>query len=270
MGNAVKFTERGEIVLRASKSMARQRAELCFEVTDTGIGVQAADRPRLFDAFSQLDGSVTPKDGGTGLGLAISKRLVELAGGAIGVREGANGGSVFWFTLPLPPGTRERQLPHLKVDGRARDRPERDVPRDRDDYLARQLKVNSAATPEQAEHALDDGEPYRLIIADAKTCSLDALTRLMAHKAREPKPELLLMASLEATLTEEVVGRKSSVARSRSPFGWPSSPRRSSACSRQTAPSAVPAISRSRRRPTVRRFATCWWLKTISLLKKVP
>jgi signal transduction histidine kinase/CheY-like chemotaxis protein/HPt (histidine-containing phosphotransfer) domain-containing protein len=206
VGNAVKFTEHGEILLRASKSKARQRAELCFEVADTGVGVQAADRLRLFEAFSQLDGSVTPEDGGSGLGLAISKRLVELAGGAIGVRQGPNGGSVFWFTLPLPPGTRERQLPHLSVGGRALViDPSATCREILSDYLARfGLKVNSAATPDQAEQAPDDGEPYRLIIADAKTCSLDSLTRLMAREPREPKPELLLMASLESSLSDDV------------------------------------------------------------------
>ncbi|HWZ92829.1 MAG TPA: histidine kinase dimerization/phospho-acceptor domain-containing protein, partial [Polyangiaceae bacterium] len=94
VGNVVKITEHGEIVLRASKSMARQRAELCFEVADTGIGAEARTRSGLFDAFSRLDGSLTHQDDGAGLGLAISKRLVELAGGAIGVRAGANGGSV--------------------------------------------------------------------------------------------------------------------------------------------------------------------------------
>jgi len=86
------------------------------------------------------------------------------------------------------------------------------------DYLARfGLKVNSAATPEQAERPLGDGEPYRLVVADAKTCSLDALTRLLAHQAGEPKPELLLMASLEASLSDDV-GQAQSVS------GWLTKP----------------------------------------------
>jgi two-component system sensor histidine kinase/response regulator len=200
VGNAVKFTEHGEIAIRAFKSAP---AELRFEVEDTGIGIKLADRGKLFDAFSQLDGSLTRKYGGTGLGLAISKRLVELAGGSIGVEAAANGGSSFWFTLPLEPGTRERQLPVLSVQGRA-------MAVDGNakyrkllcDYLARfGLEARGYSTSERAERALGEGEPYRLVVADAKTCSLEALSWFAA---REPKPQILLLASLEASLSEDV------------------------------------------------------------------
>ena len=203
VGNAVKFTERGEVVIRAFKSNDAEHAELRFEVEDTGIGIEAEDRSKLFDAFSQLDGSLTRKYGGTGLGLAISKRLVELAGGDIGVETGAKGGCLFWFTLPLESGTRERQSPRLSVQGRALVVDSNgSYRRVLCDYLARfGLEAKSCATPARAELALSEGEPCRLIVADAGTCSLESLGRLAA---REPKPKILLLASLEASLTEDV------------------------------------------------------------------
>ena len=102
VGNAVKFTERGEVVLRASLDWAHAgRARIRFEVKDTGVGIPETSRSRLFSPFAQADGSTTRKFGGTGLGLAISKRLVELMGGDIDFVSEAGRGSTFWFTGDL-------------------------------------------------------------------------------------------------------------------------------------------------------------------------
>ena len=103
LGNAIKFTEAGEVVLRVRIAADQGAvAEILFEVTDTGIGVAVDQQGSLFESFTQADASTTRRFGGTGLGLAICKQLVERMGGEIGVRSTGQGGSAFWFTLPLP------------------------------------------------------------------------------------------------------------------------------------------------------------------------
>ena len=103
LGNAFKFTPKGEIRLRVlalSPPDASGQTRLRFEVRDTGIGISAEAQARLFQEFAQADSSITREYGGTGLGLSISQRLVQLMGGEIGVQSEAGKGSAFWFTLP--------------------------------------------------------------------------------------------------------------------------------------------------------------------------
>src|SRR5262249_22496910 len=132
-GNAVKFTERGEVVVSARlEEQGPAGAVVRCEVRDTGAGIPAEVQPRLFDSFTQADSSTTRKFGGTGLGLAISKRLVGLMGGEIGLTSEPGRGSTFRFTVRLakgevaPPAPRRdgvlRGLRALVVDDNATNR----------------------------------------------------------------------------------------------------------------------------------------------------
>jgi signal transduction histidine kinase/CheY-like chemotaxis protein/ligand-binding sensor domain-containing protein len=101
VGNAVKFTQTGEVLIRVhlQKPESGVRLGLKFEIHDTGIGIPPDKLERLFIAFSQVDSSTTRKYGGTGLGLAISEKLVKLMGGTMGVISEPGKGSIFWFTI---------------------------------------------------------------------------------------------------------------------------------------------------------------------------
>lgn len=121
VGNSIKFTEHGEVMVDVSAEVAPGNDVQLIRVSvrDTGIGIDQSDIGKLFDAFSQVDGSMVRKFGGTGLGLAISRHLVEMMGGTIGVRSTPGHGSEFWFSVPF---AEEPQPPpsanHAWVDGK--------------------------------------------------------------------------------------------------------------------------------------------------------
>ena len=102
VSNAVKFTERGEVLARAEcVERTDTQVKLKFSVRDSGIGMTAEQRQRLFQAFTQADGSTTRKYGGTGLGLTIAKRNIELNGGTIHVASERGAGTTVTLTLPV-------------------------------------------------------------------------------------------------------------------------------------------------------------------------
>jgi signal transduction histidine kinase/DNA-binding response OmpR family regulator len=102
LGNAVKFTEKGHVLIDVAGETIDGTVQLKVRVEDTGIGIPADKLPNVFEKFAQVDGSSTRRHEGTGLGLAIAARLVDLMGGKIGLESEVGRGSIFWFTAPMP------------------------------------------------------------------------------------------------------------------------------------------------------------------------
>jgi signal transduction histidine kinase len=97
LGNAIKFTEAGEVKVR----ITTVDDSFLVGVSDTGAGISEADQEKIFEEFQQADSSSTKQKGGTGLGLSIAKRIIEMHGGRIWVESSLRTGSTFWFTLPV-------------------------------------------------------------------------------------------------------------------------------------------------------------------------
>jgi len=116
IGNAVKFTENGEIVLTAREGVVSGRRAVVIAVRDTGCGIPPEKQDRIFQSFSQVDSSITRRFGGTGLGLCISKRLAEMMGGNLTLESAAGFGSTFTLTLPYEPAASLEQPPAALAD----------------------------------------------------------------------------------------------------------------------------------------------------------
>jgi PAS domain S-box-containing protein len=182
IGNAIKFTEKGEVSVYCKvQEQTEQRTTLLFEISDTGIGLTDEQQNNLFERFSQADGSTTRKYGGTGLGLSISKQLVELMDGKIGVRSHEGKGSTFWFTLNIVNANNMRKP---KVFNNLRDKKILVV----DDNLTNLHLLGQMLTKWQVEHILvDSGDkalkelreaalnraPYHIAIIDMQMPSMD-------------------------------------------------------------------------------------------------
>jgi PAS domain S-box-containing protein len=228
--NAVKFTESGEVFIRATASpRADGGTNLEVSVTDTGVGIDESEVVDLFEAFTQADASTTRRYGGTGLGLAISREIVAALGGEIGLRPNPGGGTVFWFTAQLdaPMGTgidpddeygrswlSGRHV--LVVDDNANNR------LILTELLARwRMRSSSAADADEAEIALAEaraaGDPFEAVLLDMAMPGRDGLGLardlvadpanagihlVMLTSSEPPPPEELAAAGIVACLTK--------------------------------------------------------------------
>ena len=198
LGNAVKFTERGEVALEVTaRPQADGRAELCFRVRDTGMGIAPERMDRLFKAFSQVDPSTTRRFGGTGLGLVISKRIVEHMGGTMGVESRPGHGSTFWFTCLLEP---EREAPAAPLPGLAGRRLLLGAAHaGTREMLAREarrlgLEVQAEAGPDDLGRALS-GAGWDALLLDEELLAAEPLrAAINDRQSRGPLPLVLLYA----------------------------------------------------------------------------
>jgi hypothetical protein len=218
--NAVKFTESGEVAIRASvASETDERVVLRVDVSDTGIGIDPQLRPHLFDAFTQADPSTTREYGGTGLGLAISDQLVAALGGELTVDSEVGRGSTFTFTAALGRGHAPPRRPHDPDPGVLRGLRVLVV----DDNVTNRLILDEqlrawgltpvlAGTSEEAmtavRAAVADGEPFDVAILDLLLPDGDglALARAITAGAPDPTPRMLLLSSVQHVDMEAVRG----------------------------------------------------------------
>jgi two-component system, sensor histidine kinase and response regulator len=210
LGNAVKFTQQGEIRITATLvGETDDSVDVRMEVADTGIGLSQEQLDRLFEPFSQADGSTTRKYGGTGLGLSICKRLAQLMGGSIGVSSKDRMGSTFWVQVPfkktnlatlaeMPPLPQLDELKVLIVD---------------DDQSAREITqmyvkswgmkcncvVSAADALKELRQAANDGQPYDLAIIDYVMPQMDgmALGELIRNDPQIVGTKLLLFTGFD-------------------------------------------------------------------------
>ena len=205
VGNAIKFTERGEVIVRvAIESATEEQMFLRVSVTDTGMGIPPDQQERIFEAFSQADGSTTRKFGGTGLGLAISVQLVDLMGGRIWLESEVGQGSTFHFTARLgrlaeaaEASRRERPvelrgLRVLIVDDNATNR-----------LILEQMVTSWRMRPHVASGAVDAlrqlreagqaGEPFPLLLTDVNMPDVDGFTLIERIKEEPSLASITIM-----------------------------------------------------------------------------
>jgi PAS domain S-box-containing protein len=205
VGNALKFTEKGEITVTAQSQQCGEQGKVSFAVSDTGIGIPADKLEVIFDDFTQADSSVTRKYGGTGLGLSITRRIVELMGGRIFATSTLGQGSTFVFTAVFEPVAADQRLVRREVD----DFQGRRVLVVDDSCTSRLilretlsswgLVSDAFATASQALEELacakDSQRPYSLAILDNRLSDMDCVQATAAIRKIEPAVPLIILSS---------------------------------------------------------------------------
>jgi signal transduction histidine kinase/CheY-like chemotaxis protein len=205
--NAVKFTERGEIVIKTRVKEKDEKGQLVyFSVSDTGIGLTEEQMGRLFQAFEQADASTTRQHGGTGLGLAISKKLAQLMGGDVGVASEVGKGSTFWFTAYLAKGDaaattlatadlRGRRV--LIIDDSAQAREIESSMLTSMTFLVHEAPSGLEGI-EMVQQAADRNEPYDIVFIDWQMPGLDGIEtgkRIRALPGLASPPHLVMVTA---------------------------------------------------------------------------
>ena len=212
VGNAIKFTERGEVVVEVEpQTRADGAVMLHFSVTDTGIGIPEKQQHVIFDAFRQADASTTRRFGGTGLGLAISSQLVRMMGGSIWIESEVGRGTVFHFTAEFqiaqdqPSASRFHlasltALSTLIVDDNATNR------RILDEMLkswtlAPKVVESGVAALTEMQRAANEGHPYRLVLLDCMMPGMDGFTlaELIGGNPGLAGPTMIMISSAART-----------------------------------------------------------------------
>jgi two-component system, sensor histidine kinase and response regulator len=220
VGNAIKFTERGEVLIEVSvDQLIDSKITLAFAVQDTGIGIAPDKQARVFEAFRQADDSMTRSRGGSGLGLAIVKRLVELQGGELGVESQIGRGSRFFFTARFDLSAKageplgvfrhiDRKLRALLIDT---NKVSSGVI---SQYLAGwQIATTVTATLRDAEaawnEAVESGHGFDVALIDVKGLGAAGieLARTIRSLGREPRAEVILLVGIDSLAADDGIDR---------------------------------------------------------------